>query len=136
MSAPAYSGPIEDRLAIRERVEAYSDAVFRHDADAWAACWAEEGTWKLPTVEVSGREKLKATWIGAMSAFGLAGFFAVPGSIIVEGDRATARNYTQEILQLKDGGMRRIIGAYADELVKRDGTWVFLSRTYTVLYEE
>ena len=36
-----FDGPLEDRMAIRERIEAYSDAVFRKDADAWIANWRE-----------------------------------------------------------------------------------------------
>ena len=31
-----------DRLAVRERIEAYADAVFRKDAESWGACWAED----------------------------------------------------------------------------------------------
>lgn len=38
----ANSGPTEDRLAIREVIENYADAVTRRDGDAWAACWAED----------------------------------------------------------------------------------------------
>ncbi len=133
---PAYEGHVEDRLAIRERIEAYSDAVFRHDAESWIACWAEDAVWRLPGTEVAGRANIKAAWQGAMSAFEMAGFFAVPGSIRVTGNTAKARVYTQEILKLKAGGMRRIIGAYDDDLVKKDGVWRFASRTYKVLHDE
>jgi uncharacterized protein (TIGR02246 family) len=133
---PAFEGPVEDRLAIRERIEAYSDAVFRHDAESWIACWAEDGVWKLPGIDVAGRANIKAAWIGAMGAFEMAGFFAVPGSIRVSGDRAKVRVYTQEILVLKAGGMRRIVGAYDDDLVKQDGVWRFASRAYKVLHDQ
>lgn len=132
----AFEGPLEDRIAIRERIEAYSDAVFRHDADAWIACWAEDGVWKLPGIDVTGRPQIKAAWQGAMAAFEMAGFFAVPGSIRISGDRAKARVYTQEILLLKAGGMRRIVGAYDDDLVKQDGVWRFASRAYKVLHDQ
>ena len=136
MSTPAYEGPTEDRLAVRERIEAYSDAVFRHDAEAWIANWAEDGVWRLPGMEVSGKDKIKAAWIGAMGGFSLAAFFATPGSIRVDGDRAEARVYTQEVLALKAGGVRRIVGAYDDRLEKRDGAWLFASRTYSILRDE
>ena len=134
----AYSGPIEDRLAIRERIETYSHAVFLKDADLWISNWAEDGVWHLPSigVDLSGRAKIRAAWEQAMSGFALAGFFAVPGAIEVTGDTATARSYTQEILMLKDGGQRKVIGAYDDNLVKRDGVWLFSRRSYTVLHSE
>ena len=131
-----FTGPIEDRLAIRERIEAYSDAVFRHDAEDWIACWAEDGVWRLPGMEVAGAAKIKAAWQGAMANYPLAAFFATPGAIEVSGDKAEVRVYTQEILRLESGGMRKIIGAYDDRMVKQDGVWRFASRTYTVHHNE
>ena len=35
----AFEGPIEDRLAIRELIENYADAVFQRDEERWAANW-------------------------------------------------------------------------------------------------
>lgn len=134
-----YKGAAEDRLAIRERIESYSDAVFRHDADAWIANWAEDGVWHLPALglDLTGRPAIRAAWEQAMSAFAMAGFFAVPGAIEINGDMATARSYTQEILVAKDGGgVRKIVGAYDDTLVKRDGQWLFTRRAYNVLHDE
>lgn len=131
-----FDGPVEDRLAIRERIEAYSDAVFRKDADAWIANWAEDGVWKLPGIDVTGKAQIKAAWVGAMSNFAVAGFFATPGAIEVRGDHASVRVYTQEVLIDHAGGVRRIIGAYDDELVKTDGAWLFASRAYTVLHDQ
>jgi uncharacterized protein (TIGR02246 family) len=134
-----FTGPIEDRLAIRERIESYSHAVFLHDADLWIANWAEDGVWHLPSlgIDLTGRPTIRGAWEQAMSGFSLAGFFAVPGSIEVTGDTATARSYTQEILVLKDGGgVRKIVGAYDDTLVKRDGVWLFARRAYNVLHDE
>lgn len=135
-SASAFDGPVEDRLAIRERIDAYCDAVFRHAADDWIACWAEDAVWRLPGLEVSGRDKVKAAWEGAMAGFSLAAFFATPGSIRVSGGAAEARVYTQETLRLTDGGMRRIVGAYDDRLVKLNDQWLFASRAYVILHDE
>lgn len=133
-----YKGPVEDRLAIRERIETYSHAVFLKDADLWISNWAEDGVWNLPSigVEMVGRARIRAAWEQAMSGFALAGFFALPGAIEVDGDAATARSYTQEILVLKEGGVRKVVGAYDDTLVKRDGTWLFARRSYNVLHDE
>jgi uncharacterized protein (TIGR02246 family) len=133
-----YTGSVEDRLAIRERIETYSHAVFIHDADLWISNWAEDGVWQLPSIgiDISGRTNIRAAWEQAMGGFALAGFFAVPGSIEVDGDTATARSYTQEILVLKEGGLRKVVGAYDDTLVKRDRKWLFLRRSYNVLHDE
>jgi uncharacterized protein (TIGR02246 family) len=133
-----FNGPVEDRLAIRERIETYSHAVFLHDADLWISNWAEDGVWHLPSIgiDIGGRAKIRAAWEQAMSAYSMAGFFAVPGAIEVNGDTATARSYTQEILVTTDGALRKIVGAYDDILVKRDGSWLFSRRSYNVLHDE
>lgn len=131
-----FEGPVEDRLAIRERIEAYSDAVFRHDAEAWIANWRDDGVWRLPGIDVAGKAQIKAAWVQAMSGFAVAGFFATPGAIEVRGDHAAVRVYTQEILIDHAGKVRRIVGAYDDELVKAAGAWLFSSRAYSVLHDQ
>jgi hypothetical protein len=136
MAVPAFEGPMDDRLAIRERIDAYADAVFRHDAESWIACWADDAVWRMPGVEVSTKSNIKAAWEGAMAGFALAAFFSTPGSIRVAGQAAEVRVYTQEILILRDGAVRKIIGAYDDRLVKMGADWLFAKRVYTVLHDE
>ena len=128
----AYEGPIEDRLAIRERIEAYSDAVFRRDADAWIANWCENAVWSLPGLSVEGKPAIKSAWVEAMRAFKFAAFFATPGSIVVSGDAARARVYTTEVLTDASGAVRRIIGSYDDELTRENGAWLFRTRAYRI----
>ena len=132
----AFEGAIEDRLAVRERIDAYCDAVFRRDPEAWIANWTEDATWSLPGLKVTGKDEIKALWIQAMEGFSLAAFFAAPGHIRIEGGRAEARVYIQEILVGRDGKVRRVVGTYDDALVKQAGTWLFASRAYTILHQE
>jgi uncharacterized protein (TIGR02246 family) len=132
----AFEGPLEDRIAIRELVDSYGDAVFRKDPARWIATWCEEGEWSLPGFQVAGKAQIEAAWLQAMGAFSLAAFFANLGSIRVQGDRAEATVYTQEILVQADGAVRRIIGVYDDELLKRDGGWLFRRRAYRILHDQ
>ena len=70
------SGPVEDRLAIRELVESYNDAVMRFDGDAWKENWREDAIWSLPGAgEIAGRDNFFPIWQGAMSGFSFVGFF-------------------------------------------------------------
>ncbi len=131
----AFTGPLEDRYAIRERIDAYGDAVFRQDAEAWIANWCDDASWSLPGFSVSGKAAIKSAWIEAMKAFKLAAFFATPGSIKVHGQVAVAGVHTQEILIGHDGRVRTIIGVYDDELVKISGLWLFRRRTYAIQYD-
>jgi len=130
-------GPLEDRLAIRELVESYNDAVMRSDAEAWGANWAEDATWSLPGMgPVTGRAQIVAAWQQAMSAFSFVGFFASAGPMTVDGDHAHATWYQQEFLHQKDGVKRAITGRYEDDYVKRAGRWYFRQRVYQVLNAE
>lgn len=131
------SGPIEDRLAIRELIESYNDAVMRFDADAWASNWTEDATWSLPGAgDITGKANFVPVWQGAMADFSFVGFFASAGPIIVDGNTATGTWYQQEFLHQKDGVKRTITGKYADSYVKSDGRWFFAKRVYEIMHAE
>ncbi|MEY4722315.1 MAG: hypothetical protein RIQ46_2040 [Pseudomonadota bacterium] len=134
-----FTGPAEDRLAIRELLETYADAVTRCDAAAWGACWAEDGTWAMPDYPEfptqNGREAIVGLWVEAMKQFPGIMFEAWPGSIEIDGDRATMRSYTSEIYD-QDGVTKRDRGVYDDVCVKRDGQWLFLSRTFRNIHRQ
>jgi uncharacterized protein (TIGR02246 family) len=128
------SGPVEDRLAIRELVESYNDAVMRFDGEAWAANWLEDATWSLPGMgDVVGRAKFFPMWQGMMSGFSFVGFYASAGLIVVTGDTAHATWWQQELLHGKDGTKRAMNGRYEDDYVKRGGRWYFAKRVYSIL---
>lgn len=127
-------GPIEDRLAIRELVESYNDAVMRFDGEAWQSNWTDDAVWSLPgRGEVQGKANFFPMWQESMSAFSFVGFFASAGPIIVSGDTAKGTWYQQEFLHLEAGGKMNVTGRYEDEYVKRDGRWYFTKRVYSVL---
>jgi ketosteroid isomerase-like protein len=128
------SGPIEDRLAIRELVDSYNDAVMRFDGEAWAANWLDDGVWSLPGMgEVAGKAKFFPLWQGAMSGLAFVGFYASAGPIVVNGDKAHATWWQQEVLHGKDGSKRAIHGRYEDDYVKRGGRWYFAKRVYQIV---
>ena len=62
----AFSGPLEDRVAIRELMDTYADAICRVDPDDYAACWADEGAvWSIPWYPqigtIEGKDKILET---------------------------------------------------------------------------
>jgi ketosteroid isomerase-like protein len=137
------SGPLEDRIAIRELVESYNDAVMRFDPVDWGANWAEDGVWSLPgRGEVKGRDKIVPFWTAVMGAIEVDGFFASAGTITVTGDTAHATWYQQEFLRDKPTDAattvirRFVIGEYTDDYVKQSGRWFFAKRVYTVRTSE
>jgi ketosteroid isomerase-like protein len=130
-------GPIEDRLAIRELIESYNDAVMRFDGDAWKSTWHSDASWSLPGVgEIKGLDNFFPIWEQTMATFSFVGFFASAGPIIVDGETAKGTWYQQEVLHGKDDSKRKITGKYTDDYVKQDGRWCFLSRIYEILDAE
>ncbi|MEM7099651.1 MAG: nuclear transport factor 2 family protein [Pseudomonadota bacterium] len=130
------SGPLEDRMAIRELVESYNDAVMRMDGEAWAENWTDDGIWDLGRGALEGKDVFYPAWQEAMSAFSFVGFFASAGPIVVDGDTAHGTWYQQEFLHQKDGGKMKVTGQYEDDYVKLNGRWYFKKRVYNVLNAE
>jgi len=134
-----YTGPFEDRLAIRELLETYADAVTRRDAETWGATWAEDAEWSLPDYPelgtTRGRPAIAAMWIEAMKGYPGIMFEAWPGSIEVSGKSATMRSYTSEVYD-RDGVTMRDRGVYEDTCVKLDGRWLFKSRSFRNIHRQ
>ena len=136
----AFSGPIEDRLAIRELMDIYADAVNQRDAELWGSTWAEGSSWKLPVIpgmeNVAGKENIVAAWKAGMAMFPFIFMSISVGDIQVDGDTATARAYTTEVGTTLDGTEIRPRGQYDDKLIKVDGEWLFIERIFNSLYGE
>ena len=134
-----FTGPAEDRLAIRDLLDAYADAVTQRDAAAWGATWAANSEWRLldfPAIgTIKGRDAIVAMWTEAMKGFPGLVFQAWPGSIDVEGDRATVRSYTSEVYD-QVGITKRDRGVYDDTCVRVDGQWLFESRAFRYLHRQ
>lgn len=125
---------LADRLAIRELVESYNDAVMRFDADAWIANWTDDATWHLPGAgDVHGREAILGVWQAAMGQLEFVGFFAAAGPMVIDGDHATGRWYQQEFLHYPEGRRVDITGRYEDAYVRVDGRWRFRRRVYEIM---
>jgi ketosteroid isomerase-like protein len=131
------SGPLEDRLAIRELVDSYNDAVMRFDGEAWASNWTDDATWSLPGAgDITGKDNFFPIWQGAMDGFSFVGFFASAGPMVIDGDTAHATWYQQEFLHEKTGTKRTVTGRYEDDYVKVDGRWFFKKRVYSIMNAE
>lgn len=129
----AITGPIEDQLAIRALHERYADAVFRRDAADWGALWADDAKWDLAGMKVEGKDAIVNLWNGAMGTFAFVAFFSQVGALEIEGDTATGRVYTSEVLEDLQGNVARTVGRYEDRYVKRGGQWLYHSRNFTSL---
>ncbi|GGD33460.1 nuclear transport factor 2 family protein [Croceicoccus pelagius] len=134
-----FTGPDADRLAIRDLLDVYADAVTQRDADAWGATWAEDARWEMPDYPEfppqEGRANIVGLWVEAMKQYPGIMFHAWPGSIEVDGDTAKMRSYTAEVYD-QDGKTMRDRGVYEDELVKVDGKWLFSRRSFRNIHRQ
>ncbi|KHK89894.1 nuclear transport factor 2 family protein [Novosphingobium malaysiense] len=137
----AFTGPVDDRLAIRELMDTHAHGVMTKDPELWGSIWAEDAYWELPEYPdlggFDGKETIVGAWTESMKRYGLENmskpmiYFMQPGAIEIEGNRAKTVAYTIEIYDDPDTGKRtRTTGRYDDELEKRDGNWLFTRRAY------
>jgi uncharacterized protein (TIGR02246 family) len=131
-----FTGPREDREAIRDLYDAYADGANRGDRAAWLACYAEDATWKTHYFELTGHQAIGEKYDEITANVADTTFFTQIGSIEVAGDRASARAFCSESLLQKGGGAYELTGEYNDDLVRRDGRWLFHRRVYLVKREK
>ena len=131
---------VKDEMEIRALADKFSDAANRKDGAAFQSLWAKDGVWKIGppiNMEFKGKENMG---ISVTHMLGLWDFFVQmngPGVIEVNGNKATARFYVNEIARKTDDKSGNYnLSQYADELIKEDGKWVFLKRTYNTIYQE
>ena len=129
------SGPVEDRLAIRELCEEFAAGAMRINADAWGETWAEEGVWGLPSMEtpVAGKQNVIEAFRQKLEYVDFMSIISFPAELNIEGDKATGKCYCRELSYPKAGGQGVVVGCFDDEYVKRDGRWYFTKRIYEVM---
>ncbi|WP_293858031.1 nuclear transport factor 2 family protein [uncultured Alsobacter sp.] len=130
----AFDGPPEDRLAIRERLDAYGDAVMRKDVEAWIACWADDATWVIRGQTLVGLETIRSAWLKAMERYAFVGFYTAQAAVAITGDVALSQAHTLEFLVSHDGAERRQHGFYRDRLVRHGSAWLFAERAFDCLH--
>ena len=129
------SGAVEDRLGIRELVETFTVAAMRVDAAMLGSTWADDGVWKLPSMSepTKGKDKIVEAFTKVMGHVDFMSMISFPAQLVIEGDRARGKAYCRELIFTKTGEQRVIVGCYDDTYVKRNGRWVFETRTYEVI---
>lgn len=131
---------VKDELEIRALAEKFSDAANRKDGELFQSLWAKDAVWKIGppiNVEFKGKENMGAS---VTRMLGLWDFFVQlsgPGVVTINGEKATAKFYVNEVARKADDKSGNYnLSMYEDELIKENGKWVFLKRTYHTIYQE
>lgn len=127
---------LHDRLAIAELVNTSVVGVLRQDIELWGSTWAPDGSWKIDMLDqpAQGREAIVAIYAAIIGKFTFVSMNAFATDITVQGDRATGKAYSQELMFPREGGQKILVGCFHDEYVRLDGRWHFQSRVYETLY--
>ncbi|WP_321390668.1 nuclear transport factor 2 family protein [Emcibacter sp.] len=129
------NNPIEDQLAIQELINTFLAACWRKDSTLWGNTFAEDGSWKIDMLDepVVGREKVVAVYEGLMQHIEFVTITAFANELVIDGDKATGKVYSNENIIRKDGGQMILVGCHHDEYVKHGGRWYFQSRRFETL---
>jgi ketosteroid isomerase-like protein len=131
---------VEDRLAIRELVERFHDAVNHRDFATLGLLFTDDAVWEVaPPFDrrFAGPANIVA---GVSESVGRLEFLVQSCSPIVvelqDAAHATARTSMQEFGRFRDGTSMRVAGTYFDAFRKADGTWRFSHRIFRARYAE
>lgn len=124
---------LEDRFAIRELVERWSDGTNNHDWEALEALFSEDAVWDVGeplNFRIQGRREIVAGLREKMRPSQYV--VQTPHAIIVtvRGDTASARSTIHEVCRFADGSGLEMMGTYFDELVREPRGWRFRRRNY------
>ncbi len=132
------STDVEARMAIRDMIERYSDALNQRDFQLVAGMFTPQGEWRAAA-------PYNITLIGAQIGESMSAMlknyeflFQMTHSIVIEsytGDSACARTAIREVGQAKDGATGLdTFGIYEDDLVYTGQGWRFARRHFTPVF--
>lgn len=129
---------VEDELAIRKIITAYSNTQDAHDYDGYVALFAKDGAWVSGSNVFKGREAIKNMLVGLYGApppgyvNGESFHISFNADVSVSGDKAIA--VSRHVLFMrgpKGEPVPMLSGRYDDEFVREDGQWKILRRLDT-----
>jgi hypothetical protein len=132
------SGSLEDRIAIRELAEIFAVGSMRQDREKWASTLADEAILQLPSMSepARGPAAIIETLLQKMAYTKFMNMVVFATEAVVEGDTARCKTYCREFIFPKAGGQKFVVGCYDDQLVRRDGRWLYTARIYEILCME
>jgi hypothetical protein len=126
------TGPLEDKDAIREVLAEYCFRLDDSRFDEMAALFAADGTWDTAFGKATGcaaiAELARSIRARAGNDRPRAVHMVTNIAIALDGERAQVRSNWMVMQNSPDGPRIGSGGAYADEMVKQDGRWLFRYR--------
>ncbi len=130
-----------DENAILDLMARFDDAIIRKDTETFRTLWVEDGIWEIGQFNPTHAKDVNplhaqgtAQLIAALEQFNKMNEFffrtTLRGVITLDGDHATVRTPSTEYARRHDGHGYNNVAMYQDELVRQNGSWLFVSRRY------
>jgi len=120
--------------AIRQLHARFIDAVWRQDADAYAALFAEDGEWKLAAMHMRGHDEIRSTFVKLLGYTAKVQMILGTPMLEIGEGTATSRTHCTEFTKMPDGSSSMAIGIYYDRYVKEGDSWLFKWRHFGLHY--
>jgi ketosteroid isomerase-like protein len=127
---------VTDRFEIESLRGEFADAAMQGEYDRVGALFTADAAWRIPAANieftsrteiVEGLQRLRTAWDFLIQT-------THPGTIALDGDRATGRAYVHEIGRFRDGTLHINYGVFHDRYERTGEGWCFAERTYELLY--
>jgi hypothetical protein len=125
---------IAAEFGIRQLYARFVDAVWRQDAEAFAACWTREGRWKIAGLDVHGREALAEACRNLLGRCRHIHLLLGPPLLASDGDGLIGRLNMTEFVLMGDDSTAMTIGWYHDRYAQEDDRWCFVLRHWVLKY--
>ncbi len=121
-------------VSVQQLHARFVDAVFRQDIDAFAACFAKDGVWKIAGMDLAGREAIHAAAGNLLGRCEKIQLIAQMPILEVDGITAQGRQQITELAKMPDGAGFITFGVYHDRYLFEDGRWRFARRHWAFKY--
>jgi uncharacterized protein (TIGR02246 family) len=128
------TSPVEADYGIRQLHARFIDAVWRKDAQAFGACFAQDGEWKIAAMHIKGRAEITAKFALLLSACDRVQIIAATPLLDFAENGVSGRVSVTELAKMADGSSAMTLGIYYDRYVEEDGRWRFASRHWGLHY--
>lgn len=124
-------------FAILAQAHRYSDAANRKDSKLFRSLWAEDSNWTIgPPINRSfnGVDEIVDAFVHLLDSWEFFVQLTSSYSIQINGNKARAHFYVNEIARSRTGESNYNLSQYEDNLVYQNGQWLFTERNYRVIY--
>ena len=124
----------EAEAGIRQLHARYTDATWRKDADAFAACFTPDGEWRISGMVLKGRPQIAETIDRILSRMNRVLITFRTPVLELGAGVASGRTMIDERVSWADGSSNVSIGRYYERFVESQGQWLFSWRLFELHY--